>query len=183
MTQDLDQLRDDFTQEMGRSLAMPIAGAVAWTIAGVAALFLSQRDATYVLLFATGGIFPLALAIARPLNENILSRGNPLSRLMGMSVLMVNLLWALHLSLLIRDFEFFPLSLGIGLGIHWIVFSWIKNNSTGLVHAVLRTILVTALWWLIPDNPITAVAVGVVVAYLYSIVVMSRQPLGGARQI
>ncbi len=178
MTLDLDRLRDDFTQEMGRSLAMPIAGAVAWTIAGVAALFLSQRDATYVLLFATGGIFPLALAIGRSLNENILSRANPLARLMGMSVLMVNLLWALHLTLLIRDFEFFPLSLGIGLGLHWVVFSWIKNNNVGLVHAALRTTLVTALWWLIPDNPIAAVSLGVLVAYLYSIVVMSRQPAG-----
>lgn len=95
---------------------------------------------------------------------------------------MVNLLWALHLSLLLRDFELFPLSLGIGLGLHWIISSWIKGHSVGLVHAVLRTTMVTALWWLIPDNRITAAAVGVVVAYLYSIVVMSRQPVGTARQ-
>jgi hypothetical protein len=174
---DLARLRADFAQEMGRSLAMPIAGAAAWTIAGVSGLFLSQENATYVLLFATGAIFPLALLVGRQLNENILSRSNPLARLMGMSVLMVNLLWALHITLLVGDFEYFPLSIGIALGIHWIIFSWIKGHHVGLVHALLRTVLVTAMWWLVPGNRVSAVAVGVVIAYLYSITVMTRQPI------
>lgn len=155
---------------------MPIAGAIAWGVAGIAALFLTQRNATYVLLFSTGAIFPFALLLGRQLKENILSRANPLARLMGLSVLMVNLLWALHLTLLVRDFEYFPLSLGIGLGLHWIVFTWIKGHHVGLVHALVRTGLVTALWWMIPDNRISAVAAGVVVAYLYSIVVLTRLP-------
>lgn len=176
MAQELESLRADFSREMGRSLALPIAGAVAWATAGIAALFLAPRNATFVLLFATGAIFPVALLLGRQLGENILSRENPLARLMGLSVLMVNLLWALHITLLFRDIDYFPLSLGIGLGLHWVVFSWIKGHPVGLVHALVRTGLVTGLWWLFPGDRITAVAAGVVVAYGYSILALTRLP-------
>lgn len=177
MNNEISRLRADFSREMGRSLSMPIAGALAWALAGVGGMFLDERSATYLLFFAVGSIFPLALLIGRRLDENLLSRANPLARLMGMSVLMVNLLWALHITLLLRDFEYFTLSLGIGLGLHWIVFSWIRGHRVGVVHAVLRTALVTAVWWLVPEYRITAVAGAVVVAYVYSIIVLARQPI------
>lgn len=174
---DLDVLRADFDRQAGRSLSLPIAGAIVWTIAGIAALLLPERPATFVLLFGSGAIFPIGLAVARVLNEKLLSNTNPLSRLMGLCVLMVNLLWALHITLLVNDAAYFPLSLGIGLGLHWIVFSWIVDHPLGIVHAIMRTALVTGLWWLLPSNHITAVAVGVVIAYLYSIYTLSTRRL------
>lgn len=170
-------LRNEFEQEAGRSLALPIAGAIVWSMAGIAALFLPAQIAAYVLLFGSGAIFPIGLAVARLLGENPMANNNPLSRLMGLCVLMVNLLWALHLTFLFTEASFFPLSLGIGLGLHWVVFSWIIGHPVGTIHAVLRTVLATALWWLLPVNPITAVALGVVVAYGYSIFVLSRRPV------
>lgn len=54
----LTTLRNEFVQEAGRSLALPIAGAIVWFIAGIAALFLPAQIATYVLLFGSGAIFP-----------------------------------------------------------------------------------------------------------------------------
>jgi hypothetical protein len=173
----LTLLRAEFLQESGRSLSLPIAGAIVWTIAGIATLFLPAQIATYLLLFGSGAIFPIGLAVARLLGENPLASNNPLSRLMGLCVLMVNLLWALHLTFLFTEASFFPLSLGIGLGLHWVVFSWIIGHPAGTIHAVLRTVLATGLWWLIPAHPISAVALGVVVAYSYSIFTLSRRPL------
>jgi hypothetical protein len=170
-------LRTEFEKEAGRSLALPIAGAIVWFIVGIAALFLPADIATYALLFGSGAIFPIGLVAARLLGENPMANNNPLSRLMGLCVLMVNLLWALHLTLLFSGGSFFPLSLGIGLGLHWVVFSWIIGHPVGTIHAVLRTVLATALWWLLPTNPITAVALGVVVAYGYSIYTLSRRTL------
>lgn len=170
-------LRTDFLHEAGRSLSFPIAGAIVWTVAGVAALVLPQHTAIFVLLFGSGAIFPLALALARGLGENPLANSNPLSRLMGLCVLMVNLLWALHLTLFFTQASFFPLSLGIGLGLHWVVFSWIIGHPVGTIHAALRTILATGLWWLLPTNPISAVALAVVIAYGYSIFTLSRRSL------
>ena len=51
----------------------------------------------------------------------------------------------------------------------------------GIIHAWLRTILVTALWWLFPASPVLAVAVGVVVAYAYSIYAMGTRRLNQER--
>ncbi|MBX3000348.1 MAG: hypothetical protein KF893_17625 [Caldilineaceae bacterium] len=174
----LTVLRAEFIQAAGRSLSLPIAGALVWTIVGIAALILPQSTATYVLLFGSGAIFPIGLAVARVLGENLIANTNPLSRLMGLCVLMVNLLWALHLTLLFTEARVFPLSLGIGLGLHWVVFSWIIGHPVGTIHAVLRTFLATGLWWLLPAHPISAVALGVVVAYGYAIFILIRRPVG-----
>jgi hypothetical protein len=119
----LDVLRADFDVQAGRSLALPIAGAVVWAVVGTSVLILPPRPATFVLLFGSGAIFPLGIAIAALLRERLLSNRNPLAQLMALCVLMVNLLWALHLMLLVRgDAAILPLSLGIGLGLNWIVF-------------------------------------------------------------
>lgn len=177
MNELLAALRADYDRHAGRSLSLPIAGALVWAVVGLASLVLPERPATLALLFATGAIFPLGLAIARPLGERLMDNPNPMARLMAMCVLMVNLLWALHLSLLARDPAYVPLSLGIGLGLHWVVFSWIINHPLGTIHAVLRTALVTGLWWLFPAHPIPAVAAAVVVSYLYAIgALAARRP-------
>ena len=68
---------------------------------------LPEYQATVAMLFGTGMIFPLALLIAKLRGETLTDRVNPLSRLMGMSVLMVNLLWAVHLPLLMGAPDFF----------------------------------------------------------------------------
>lgn len=175
MEQCLAQLRADYDRQAGRSVALPIAGAIIWTIAGIAALVLPVRAAALVLLFGSGAMFPLGLLLARLLGEKLLDNTNPLAKLMGLAVLMVNLLWALHVILPTRDIALFPLSLGIGLGLHWVVFSWIIAHPLGTIHALMRTGLATALWWLFPEQPQAAVAAGVVVAYLYSIVALANR--------
>jgi hypothetical protein len=38
----------------------------------------------------------------------------------------------------------------------------IIQHSLGLVHTILRTVLTTGLWWLFPNEPISAVAVAIV---------------------
>lgn len=173
----LQVLRAEFDRHAGRSIALPLAGAIVWAVVGIAALLLPTRPATLVLLFGSGAIFPLGLGLAALLRERLLDNPSPLARLMALCVLMVNLLWALHLTLLGQNPAYVPLSLGIGLGLHWIVFSWIINHPLGIIHALLRTALATGLWWLFPEQPITAVAAAVVVSYLYSIAALiARRP-------
>lgn len=175
MNDSLETLRADFDAQAGRSLALPLAGALVWAVIGLAALFLPQRPATLLLLFGSGAIFPLGLALAALLRERLMNNTNPLAKLMGLCVLMVNLLWALHLTLLSRDPALLPLSLGIGLGLHWIVFSWIIQHPLGIVHTVLRTGLATGLWWLFPVYAITVVAAAIVIAYLYAIAALATR--------
>lgn len=173
----LAALRADYDRQAGRSLALPIAGAIVWTAVGVLGLILPERTATFALLFGTGAMFPLTLGLARPLGERLLDNTSPLAKLMGFSVLMINLLWALHLTVLFNAPEYLPLTIGIGLGLHWVVFSWVIGHPVGIVHAVMRTLLVTAAWWLFTDVRIAAVAAAVVVAYVYAIAILASRSL------
>ena len=177
MSETLHELRLAFELETNRSLSMPLAGALVWLVIATSGYLLPERQAIGVMLFGTGLIFPVALLIGKVRRENLTDRLNPLSRLMGMSVLMVNLLWAVHLPLLVGAPRFFPLSLGIGLGIHWIVYSWIVQHPVGLIHAILRTGLVVTAWSTFPARRMFAVPAVIVIVYLISLVLMARRPI------
>jgi hypothetical protein len=164
----LDDLRLGYERDTNRSISMPLAGAVVWLAIGSIGAVLPERHATMAMLFGTGLIFPLALPIAKLRGENLVGRSNPLSRLMGLCVLMVNLLWAVHIPPLLGAPRFLPLSLGIGLGLHWIVYSWIVQHPVGTIHAILRTGLVVGAWSVFPTHRLVAVPI--------AIVAMTRRP-------
>lgn len=170
-----ESARKVFETESNRALSMPLAGAVVWTAVGLMALVFSEKVAVYLLLFATGAIFPLALMFAKLRNEKLVSGTSEFAKLMGMCVLMVNLLWALHIPLVLKAPEFVPLSLGIGLGLHWVVYSWIIQHPLGLIHAVLRTMLVVALWYLFPASRLATISAAIVACYALSIIQMSTR--------
>lgn len=172
LMQTLTQLRADFDERSKGSMSLPIAGMLVWCIVGVLGIFLPPKAAILALVFATGAIFPLGMGIARLRGEQLLENANPLARLMGVCVLMVNLLWAVHIPLLMRAPEFVPLSLGIGLGLHWMVYSWIIDHPLGYRHAILRTAGLVAVWFAFPAHPVTASAAVVVAAYAITIVEM-----------
>ncbi len=172
----LDDLRADFDLRSKRSLSMPLAGLAVWSCVAVIGQLLPMKAALLALAFGTGAIFPLALAIARLRGEQLLDNTNPLAKLMGACVLMVNLLWAVHLPLLVYAPQFFPLSLGIGLGLHWVVYSWIIQHPLGYQHAILRTLGLVAVWFAFPEQRVTASAAVVVAAYLVTIFQMRSRP-------
>lgn len=156
-------------------MSLPIAGMLVWSIVGVLGVILPPKAAILALVFATGAIFPLAMAIAKMRGEQLLENANPLARLMGVCVLMVNLLWAVHVPLLMQAPQFVPLSLGIALGLHWMVYSWIINHPLGYRHAILRTVGLVAVWFAVPAHPVTASAAVVVAAYAITIAEMRRR--------
>jgi len=168
----LDQYRCEFEISSNRSISMPLAGALVWAFVGLVSLRLSFHSAVYVLLFSTGAILPIAMLIARLRKESLLSSANPLATLMGLCVLMVNLLWGVHIPLVVYAPEFAPLSIGIGLGLHWVVYSWIIRHPLGIIHAVSRTIMVVGAWYFFPEIRVTAVSVAIILAYSISLVQM-----------
>lgn len=165
----LDEYRSDFEKSTNKSVSMPIAGAIIWFLVALLSRQFNDSISIYILLFASGLIFPIGLLIARFRSENLVSSSNPLAKLMGSSVLMVNLLWGVHIPLVLYAPEFVPLSLGIGLGIHWIVYSWIIQHPVGIIHSILRTILVILAWYLFPESRIFGVGIAIVIVYIISI--------------
>src|SRR5690242_181699 len=67
----LDEQRREFAQRRG--LAMPLAGVVAWSIVGVAGVFLPPGPEAWVLFGATGAILYLGLLFSRFTGENFLA--------------------------------------------------------------------------------------------------------------
>ena len=173
----LEECRKDFEHSAKRSLAMPIAGAIYWLALAIVSTQVSERLGLLILLFGSGTIFPIALLIAKITKEKVFSPNNPLAKLMGVSVLMVNLLWALHIPLFLYAPEFLPLSVGIGLGLHWIVYSWIIQHPVGLIHAILRTVLVLLAWFIFPESRLFAIGISIVLVYCLSIWLMSTRKI------
>lgn len=173
----LEELRRDFEASANRSVSMPIAGACVWLVIALLSIPLDERLSVLVLLFGSGMIFPVALLIAKSRGENIVSSDNPLAKLMGLCVLMVNLLWAVHIPLFLYAPTFVPLSLGIGLGMHWVVWSWIIQHPLGIIHAVLRTLLVTLAWFTFPDQRLLVIGLVIVFVYGISIWQMLTRPI------
>lgn len=175
MNRTIEDLRREFETGARRSLSLPIAGMIVWLAIAITGLFVSPRSSILVLLIGTGAIFPAAILIAKARGENLFAAANPLGKLMGLCVLMVNLLWAIHIALFLKQPDMLPLSIGIGLGLHWIVYSWIVAHNVGIVHAVLRTFLVTAVWFAAPGNRVSGVALAVVTVYAVSIFQMATR--------
>lgn len=176
----LSELRADFEMRSKRSMSMPIAGATVWCVIAILGMVLPFRSAILALAFGTGAIFPVAMVIARVRGEDLLNNTNPLASLMGTCVLMVNLLWALHIPLLMEAPQFIPLSLGIALGLHWMVYSWIIRHPLGYQHAMTRTVALVAVWFAFPEHTVTASAAVVVAAYLVTIYQMATRTIDGS---
>jgi len=68
-----------------------------------------------------------------------------------------------------------PLSVGIALGLHWVVYSWITRHPVGYIHAAFRTAAVLAAWWMFPGHAVTAVSAAVVAAYAFAIYQMATR--------
>ena len=179
--QTLDALRTDFDTRAKWSLSMPIAGLIVWSAIAVLGAFLPLKAGVFAMVFATGAIFPIAMLIARFRGEQLMDNTNPLARLMATCVVMVNLLWAVHIPLVVYAPTFVPLSLGIGLGLHWMVYSWIIVHPLGYQHAVVRTVGLLAVWFAFPAHLVSACAIVIVATYLMSLFQMrARSTIGQA---
>ena len=174
----LDEYRKDFEALVNRSVSLPIAGAIVWLTVALLSIKVPEKTGALILLFASGAIFPIGLAVAQIRGETLISSQNPLAKLMGYCVLMVNLLWAIHFPLFIYAPEFVPLSVGIGLGLHWVVYSWVVKHPVGIVHSILRTILILLVWFAFPDQRLLAIGLVIVLVYCISIFQMLNRPIG-----
>jgi len=171
----LAEMRADFLEQRKGCLSLPITGCIVWSLAAIASVCVSHDRANLALIACYFLLIPISIAIARLRGERIAGGAdNPLLRLAGQCRLMVTLLWAVHLPLLLFAPEFFALSMAVGYGMHWIVFSWTVGHPVGLVHALLRTLLVVTAWFLFPENRVGAISIAVVIAYVVSVWQLSR---------
>jgi ethanolamine transporter EutH len=176
MPRTLDEQRREFAQRRG--LAMPLAGAVAWTIVGVGGAFLPPIIEVWLLFGATGFIVGLGIFFSRFTGENFLDKQRPKNVFDGLFFRTVGealLVYAIAIPFFREDYTSLPLSVGILSGLMWLPFSWIIGHWVGTFHTLARTALVTASWYLFPHFRFIAVPAVIVAIYAVTIVVLEAR--------
>jgi len=146
----LRELRAEFGRS--RMIAMPIAGAIAWTVTGIGPL----------------------------IGEDLLGRQRKkteLNSLFLLTVLMANLVWAIAIPFFMIEPSSLPLTVGILAGLMWVPFSWMIQHWIGLFHGIARTVLVVAAWYLFPAQRFVVIPGVIVIIYLITIYVLATRPL------
>lgn len=172
----LDEQRDEFSRR--RLIATPIAGLVAWAIAGISSLFLSPFAASMVLFVATGSIVYLAMFISKLTGEDFLDKSRPknaFDTLFFYSVGMSALVYAIAIPFFLMDYTSLSLSIGVLTGLMWLPISWIIRHWIGFVHGIVRTAAVLAVWYLFPEHRIFAVSAVIVLLYVFAISVLENR--------
>lgn len=171
--QSLDEQFEAFKRN--RFIAMPIAGAIVWTLIGVAGAFLSMVYAVWAVFIGTGMIFYVGLIVARFTGEDLLGKtrkGNFFDRLFLLTVVMAFLVYAIAIPFFLIEPTSLPLSVGILAGLMWVPFSGLIRHWVGLFHGITRTVLVVAAWYLFPEHRFVVIPAVIVAIYGVTIYVL-----------
>ena len=169
------EMRLDFITRRKGSLSLPITGVIVYSTAAILSLLVDPRWHNLVLTLCFWAIMPVGALIMKLRNEELGSPvENPLFGLAAKARWMALSTWAIHIMVWIYAPDLFPVSVGIGFALHWVVFSWTLDHPVGFMHLAMRIIFTIAAWHLVPGNRMGAVAAGVALAYAVSIATLSR---------
>ena len=174
-TSSLEQDKLELLRASGAGISLPVAGIVFWLSLGVAGYFLSPRIWGLVACFSSGLIFPLGLALSKTFGSNLLVKNQPLSSLALRAVISINLLWPLHLAVYFSSPQLLPLSLAIGMGIHWPIIGWMYGSAACFQHALVRVAAVSIVWFLYPAGRFTLLPLVVAVVYVVTVIQLRRE--------
>lgn len=148
---------------------LPVAGGLYWTALGLLGTQVGLRTWILVAFIGSGLIFPLAGLLGKLAGVRLMDTANPLSRVALQAVIGINLLWPVHIALLQAAPEVVPLSLAVGMALHWPVIGWMFGSRVCLAHAVVRVLGAAAIWYALPDGRLTVLPAFVAVCYALSV--------------
>ena len=170
-----DEMRSDFIIRRKGSLALPITGVIAYSGAALLSLVVDPGHHNLLLTLCFWSILPIGLIVGRIRGEDMSTPPeNPLLRLSAMGRIMALATWAIHIPIWIYAPALFPISIGIGFALHWVIFSWTVGHPVGLIHLGMRILFVLSAWYLWPSNRVGAVSAGIALAYAISVYQLSR---------
>ena len=176
-TRPLDEQRRDFAARP--LIAMPIAGAIAWSIVAIAGYCLPVRQAALVLFIATGMIAYLGMFISRFTREDFLDRTRPMNSFDALflhTVGMSFLCYAIAIPFFLVDRTSLPLTVGILTGLMWVPISWMIRHWVGIAHAVVRTAAILVAWYVWPAHRYVAIPLIIVCLYAIAITIFVNRP-------
>ncbi len=159
-------------------MATPLAGLIAWSITGIAALILPTYYVVWTLFIATGSIAYLGMFISKFTGENFLDKNKPkneFDQLFMFTVVQALLVYAIALPFFLVDYSSLPMTVGILTGLMWVPFSWIIKHWIGLFHAIVRTVVVLALWYAFPAQRFVTIPFAIVCIYIVTILILRKR--------
>lgn len=169
----LEEQKDEFKSK--KLLATPIAGLLAWLVVGIAGIFLSPTGKVWLLFIATGSIVYLGMFISKFTGENFLDKNKPkntFDTLFFLTVGQAILVYSIAIPFFLVDYSSLPLTVGILTGLMWLPLSWIIDHWVGIFHAVVRTVIVLLLWYMLPQHRFVAIPFAIVAVYGFTIAIL-----------
>lgn len=182
-TQQLDLERARFAIAANGVVCAPAAGGIYWTALAALAPYVDAYAWCFVAFIGSGLIFPLALALQKPLRCNMMIKGNPLGGPGAYAFANMALCWAITIPAFHADPELVPLVLGIGMSLHLVGTAWSMNLKSYLIHPLLRAALVVALWYAFPEQRFLVVPIAVAGLYFLTIPAVLREVAAHRRAI
>jgi hypothetical protein len=173
LSRTLEEQKNEFKTR--KLLATPIAGLIAWFLVGIAGIFLSATAKVWVLFIATGSIVYLGMLISKFTGENFLDKNrseNTFDKLFFFTVGQALLVYSIAIPFFLLDYTSLPLTVGILTGLMWLPISWIIDHWVGIFHAIVRTVLVLVLWYVLPEHRFVAIPFAIVAIYMVTITIL-----------
>lgn len=151
---------------------VPMAGTVYWLVVAGLALYFPPAKQLNLAFFASGLIFPLALAFAAIFGNNFMKDRTATGSVLPPAFIAMLLFWPM---LVITAQSASPdavlVILAIGMSLHWPVIGW-SYGRTALysAHAIVRAALVVAVWALLPEHRFVAIPLAVAAVYAVTVI-------------
>ena len=171
----LDQERDRFAIRANGVIAAPLAGAIYWAVLSYLGYTASIRAWCIVAFFLSGFIFPLALFLQKPTKSNLMVKDSSLSKPGFYAFANLGFAWPIIIASFQTDSQLVPLALGIAMSLHLTGAAWAMNIKSYLYHPIIRAVLITVLWYALPEFRFTLIPLAISLIYLATIPFVLRE--------
>jgi hypothetical protein len=174
----LEEQRIEFSNR--KFLATPLAGLIVWAVIGLAGIFFSKTVAVWSIFIGTGSIVYLGLFISKFTGENFLEKNKPKNEFDSLFMFTVGqaiLVYSIAIPFFILDYSSLPLSVGILTGLMWLPLSWTIKHWVGMFHTLTRTVVILALWYLVPDQRFVAIPFAIVAIYVVTLIILNNRKI------
>ena len=171
----LDQERDRFAIRTNGVIAAPLAGAIYWAVLSYLGYTASMRTWCIVAFFLSGFIFPLALLLQKLTKSDLIVKDSPLAKPGFYAFANIGFGWPIIIASFHIDPQLVPLALGIAMSMHLTGNAWAMNIKSYLYHPIIRAVLITLLWYALPEFRFTLIPLVISLIYLATIPFVLRE--------
>ncbi|RFN58021.1 DUF7010 family protein [Marixanthomonas ophiurae] len=176
MKRTLEEQRIEFSNQ--KFLATPLAGLIVWSIIGVTGFFFSDFITVWTIFIGTGSIVYLGLFLSKFTGENFLDKNKPKNEFDTLFLFTAGqaiMVYSIAIPFFLIDYSSLPMTVGILTGLMWLPFSWIIKHWVGIFHTIIRTVLIVALWYLVPEYRFIAIPFSIVFIYIITLLILKTR--------